>query len=75
MYYGGTRSNGVCGGACDFMPRADVPGWHLGKDANGCAIWVEPANVASSDRCGAADAGTIIIEDGSAPPRDANLVD
>ena len=69
MAYGGFSIGGVCGETCDYMPRPDVPGWHLGKDAYGCPIWIEPTNFQSSDRCGAPDAGTVFdtgtITDGS----------
>ncbi len=68
MDYGGWIESGACGlTTCDYMPRPDVPGWHIGKDTHGCPVWVEPSSVTSSERCGAAT-----VPDAGPPPADAS---
>jgi len=69
MAYGGFSISGACGKTCDYMPSPDTPGWHIGKDAYGCPVWIEPPPDQIFNRCGQRDAGPVpdtgTITDGS----------
>ena len=50
MYYGGTKTDGVCPRTCDGMPWPNDPAWRLIEDENGCKVWTSEGSTGS--RCG-----------------------
>ena len=74
MEYGGWSPGASCGKVCDGMPLATDPGWKLGTDDRGCAVWTNPndrfcdgTSNPSSKYCGGVrevDAGADASDDG-----------
>ena len=47
MAYGGAAQSAGCLQVCDGMASPSDPGWHLGTDSSGCAVWIPPPNPTS----------------------------